>query len=88
MDQKIFHVAVIGCGGISRVHIAALMDMDCVKIDAVCDIREDRVQAAAAQTGAKAYSDWHEVVALPEIDVVHICLPRSEEHTSELQSRI
>ena len=28
MDQKIFHVAVIGCGGISRVHIAALMDMD------------------------------------------------------------
>ena len=51
------------------------MDMDCVKIDAVCDIREDRAQAAAAQTGAKAYSDWHEVVVLPEIDVVHICLP-------------
>lgn len=75
MDQKIFHVAVIGCGGISKVHIAALMDMDCVRIDAVCDIREDRVQAAAAQTGAKAYSDWREVVALPDIDTVHICLP-------------
>ena len=75
MEQKKFRVAVIGCGGISQVHMAALMDMDCVEIKAVCDIREERVRAAAEKTGAKAYSDWHEVVALDDIDVVHICLP-------------
>jgi len=75
MENKKFRVAVIGCGGISRVHIAALMDMECVEIKAVCDIREERAAAAAEKTGAKAYTDWHEVIALEDIDVVHVCLP-------------
>ncbi len=73
-DGKL-QVAVLGCGGISAVHIAALMDMPEVEIAAVCDIRPERAQAAAEKTGAKAYDNWHEVVILPEIDVVHICAP-------------
>ncbi len=75
MNQKKFGVAVIGCGGISKVHIAALMDMDCVEIRAVCDIREERAQEAAQTTGATNYTDWREAIARPEIDVVHVCLP-------------
>ena len=75
MEQKKFRAAVIGCGGISQVHIAALQGMENVEIAAVCDIREDRLQAAQQKTGAKGYSDWREVVALKDIDVVHICLP-------------
>ena len=67
--------AVIGCGGISRMHIAAIQKLEGVQIAAVCDTRPERAQAAAEKTGAKAYDNWHEVVALPEIDVVHICLP-------------
>ena len=75
MNQKTFRAAVIGCGGISHVHIAALKNMPQVEIAAVCDIRPDRLQEAAEATGAKAYTDWEEVVALPDIDVIHICLP-------------
>ena len=75
MEQKKFRAAVIGCGGISQVHIAALQGMENVEIAAVCDIRKDRLEAARQKTGAKGYDDWHEVVALSDIDVVHICLP-------------
>ena len=75
MKDGKFQVAVLGCGGISAVHIAALMGMEEVRIAAVCDIRPERAQAAAEKTGARACADWHEVVALPEIDVVHICTP-------------
>ena len=75
MEQRKFRAAIIGCGGISQVHIAALQGMKNVEIAAVCDIREDRLKAAVEKTGAKGYADWHEVVALKDIDVVHICLP-------------
>ncbi len=75
MEQKKFRAAVIGCGGISQVHIAALQGMKNVEIAAVCDIREDRLAKAVEKTGAKGYADWHDVVALPDIDVAHICLP-------------
>ena len=73
-DGKL-QVAVLGCGGISAVHIAALMNIEDIQIAAVCDIRPERAQAAAEKTGATPYTDWHEVVALPEIDAVHICAP-------------
>jgi len=75
MKNGKFQVAVIGCGAISRVHISTLMCMENVEITAVCDIKSERAQAAAEKTGAKAYTDWHEVVALENVDTVHICLP-------------
>ncbi|MBQ2956056.1 MAG: Gfo/Idh/MocA family oxidoreductase [Clostridia bacterium] len=75
MKNGKLQAAVIGCGSISKVHIIAIQTLADVEIAAVCDIKPDRAQAAAEATGAKAYGDWHEVVALPEIDVVHICLP-------------
>ena len=75
MKNGKIQVAVIGCGSISRVHIAALQNTPDIEIAAVCDIREDRLAAAVEKTGAKGYTDWHEAVALDEIDAIHICLP-------------
>ena len=68
-------VGVIGCGGISGVHIPALMAMDEAEIVAVCDIKQDRREKAAALTGAQPYEDWHEVIAREDIDIVHILTP-------------
>lgn len=75
MKNGKLQAAVIGCGGISKVHIAALKTLEDVDIAVVCDIVPERAQAAAQETGATAYTDWHEAVALPEIDTVHVCLP-------------
>ena len=49
--SKRIRAGLIGCGGISRQHIGALMQMDNAEIVAVCDIKPDRLAAAAAQTG-------------------------------------
>ena len=56
MEQRKFRAAIIGCGGISKVHIAALQGMKNVEIAAVCDIREERLQMAVEKTGAKGTS--------------------------------
>ena len=75
MKNGKLQAAVIGCGNISKTHIAGLQALEGVEIAVVCDIKPERAHDAAQATGAKACSDWHEAIALPEIDVVHICLP-------------
>lgn len=76
MSKRTFRTGIIGCGGISQVHMNALMGMDGVEIVAVCDIREERAQAAAQKTGARrVYTDWHELLRDPEVEVVHLCTP-------------
>ena len=39
-------VGVIGCGGISAVHLNCLCRMEQVKVVAVCDIKRERAEAA------------------------------------------
>ena len=76
MSNRKFRTGVIGCGGISQVHMNALMGMDNVQIVAVCDVRGERAQAAAKKTGAsRVYTDWHELLRDPEVEVVHLCTP-------------
>lgn len=73
--DRIFRVGIAGCGGISGVHIPALMAMDGVKIQAVCDINPDRARAAAEKTGADIERDFPSLIARDDIDVVHILTP-------------
>ena len=67
--------ALIGCGGISKVHLEALSKMDNVELVSVADIREDRARARAEQYGCAWTTDWQEYVTRDDIDVVHICTP-------------
>ena len=67
--------ALIGCGGISKVHLEALSKMDNVELVSVADIREDRAKARAEQYGCAWTTDWQEYVTRDDIDVVHICTP-------------
>ena len=51
-------VSVVGCGGVSANHFDALSRLGDVEITAVCDIKKERADEKAAQTGAKAYYDF------------------------------
>ncbi len=73
-------IGVIGCGGIAnQKHFPALKaNADLNEIVAFCDIKEERAQKAAAEfgaEGAKAYTDYKELLANPDVEVVHICTP-------------
>ena len=45
--MKKFRTAVIGCGGISQVHLTALSKMENVELVSVDDVKEDRAKAKA-----------------------------------------
>lgn len=74
--MKELHAAVIGCGLISKNHLKALKNVKQASCTAVCDIEREKAEKAAEQYGiAKIYTDYHEMLADPDIDVVHICTP-------------
>ena len=66
---------LIGCGNISRVHLAALDAMEDVTVAAVADCIPERAETAAKAHGCRAYCDYIEMLDTERPDVVHICTP-------------
>ncbi len=82
MSKKQFIVGIVGCGGISEgKHLPALAKLDNVKIRYFCDLILERAEDMATQFGdrdAKVTVDYREVIADPEVDVVHVLTPNRE----------
>ncbi len=73
-------VAIIGCGGIAnQKHFPALKNnSDLCEIVAMCDIIPERAEKAAAEFGAegcKVYTDYKQLLAETDAEVVNICTP-------------
>lgn len=68
--------AIIGCGAIAREHLAALSEIESVRVAAVCDLSAARAEATAERFGAeKWYSDYKDLLADIRPDLVHITTP-------------
>lgn len=72
-------IAVIGCGRISKEHLAAIrMRRDKAELTAVVDLDEERAKSVAEEFGAKKYyTDTSQLFADGGIEGVDICLPVS-----------
>jgi predicted dehydrogenase len=73
-------VGFIGCGGRSGAHFEAVHWLKtqakaAVDIVAASDVYRPRLQQRAQGYGAKAYADYHELLADPNVDVVCISTP-------------
>ena len=72
-------IGIIGCGGIANgKHMPSLKKLSNVEMVAFCDIVVERAHKAKADYGtpdAKVYENYKELIADPEIDVVHVCTP-------------
>lgn len=67
-------IGVIGCGSISEMHLRSYEADPKAVIYAVCDLNESRAQAKAEKYKAtKVYTDYHELLADPDVDAVSIC---------------
>ncbi|RFA32972.1 oxidoreductase [Virgibacillus dokdonensis] len=73
--MKHLRVGIIGCGNIFPMHAQSVLGRDDAKIVAVCDIKEDKVEAKAAKHDCAAYANYLEMFQLEDLDVIHICLP-------------
>lgn len=64
---------IIGAGNISRQWVPALHACKGATVTAVAARSEDRAQAFAAQYGIEsAYSDYAEMVASPDVDIIYV----------------
>lgn len=68
-------VAVVGCGGISVMHLDSIIALPESILVGVCDIKPERAEKAANKYNTKAYTDYMEMFKSEKPDVVHICLP-------------
>lgn len=72
---KIFKSAIVGCGGIARVHAKVLDSMENVDLLYFCDIKEDRAENFKNQYGGEVFTDFDTMINTVDIDVVHVCTP-------------
>jgi predicted dehydrogenase len=64
---------IIGVGGMGRGHIG----LGGTRVVALCDVDQTHLAAAAKMVGGgvKTFADYHELIAMPEVDIVHIATP-------------
>jgi predicted dehydrogenase len=66
-------IAVVGVGHLGRHHARILSGLAGARLTAVVDTAADRAAASAAATGARAVSDFRDV--LDEVDAVTVAVP-------------
>ena len=81
------NVAQIGCGRMGSDDMRATMNHDLCRMVAVCDLDSRRLEAARtaveqyykgkgeSRVDVKAYRDYHEVLARPDVDAVIVTVP-------------
>lgn len=68
------NVGIIGCGMISRFHHEGFARAGAKNVVA-CDVRREAAEAVASSYGAKATTDWREVIAERKVDLVSVLTP-------------
>jgi predicted dehydrogenase len=70
-----FKAAIVGCGFMGSTHTEALRRLG-IPVVGLCGIDpEEGVGASQRLNIEKAYKDFAEVIADPEVEVVHLCTP-------------
>lgn len=68
-------VAVVGVGGMGNVHVKAYRRMEDVKLVALCDVVEEKINDLCSEIGAAKYTDYKEMIEKEEIDILDIVTP-------------
>lgn len=63
-----FGVGIVGCGAIGQKRARALGSGG--RLVACADLDEGRARRLASDAGARIFTDWRELVALPEVEIV------------------
>lgn len=74
--KKKLRIGFIGTGGIAHSHIKAYLKQDDVELVAGCDLipgKADKFFAQYGITGAKTFTDYHEMLDTVELDAVSVC---------------
>ena len=65
-------IGIVGCGGISGVHVPGWNKLEDCEIVAICDVRQEMMDK---YPGPRQYLNFDEMLENEELDIVDICLP-------------
>lgn len=69
-------VGLIGVGNIARLHAQGYKSSPKAELYALCDVNDETLQRRMSEWGAtKAYSDYNELLADPNVDMVDVITP-------------
>ncbi len=75
MSEKTLGFAIVGCGVIGHKHAEEISHIADARLIAVADILPDRAREIAVQRNCADFVDYHNMVELPEVDIVTVCTP-------------
>jgi predicted dehydrogenase len=79
--MDLVRMGIIGAGRIADLNILGYLDHPRCHVAAVCDINADLARRRMAEWGAERYyTDYHQLLADPEIDAVEILSPHRLHH--------
>lgn len=81
--MKTIRFAILGCGNVSRKHLAALERIPGAEATAVCDLSPIAAKRTGEQHNLPYYTDPHEMLKKHNVDVVSILTP-SGSHASNI----
>lgn len=85
--MSLIKVGFVGTGNITRRHFGALEKLrERAEVVAVCDVVEERAQAAAEPLGAHVYTSSYEMLNREKIDALYVCLPPDAHVDQELEA--
>lgn len=77
MKKEDLVVGIIGLSGMGRKHVGAVIAFG-AQVGAVCDLSQDALQKTCEEfqiSEDKCYTDWHDLVAMSELNTVVIVTP-------------
>ena len=74
-QKKKLNVAILGAGAVTPHHINALRQIDDAEVTYVCRRDESKIKEFADEFDLKWTTDYKELLANPDIDVIDITLP-------------
>ncbi|MEQ8676821.1 MAG: Gfo/Idh/MocA family oxidoreductase [Aggregatilineales bacterium] len=74
MGEKL-RFGLIGCGRVAPRHAQSLAEIHNAELVAVADVIESRAANFQTKYNVEAYTDYHEMIARDDLDVITICTP-------------
>ena len=78
--MRTVNVGVIGVGAMGENHVRVYHKMEEANLMGVSDVSERALKKIEKKYGAKGYTDYCELLANPEIEVVSVCVPTTFHH--------
>lgn len=76
-EQGEIGLGLVGVGGFGRFCLQAYSKLPGLRLIAVCDSNQERLQSVAKEFGMRPYDDYEAMLADPDVDIVAINTPPS-----------